>query len=473
MQGCVFDLDRAWPDAGPADADQALGNDLPDRGARDAGHDLRDTTPAESTIPAPDVISHPDQQPSPDLRPASCGDGKINGTDQCDASDLGSKTCKGLGHTGGALSCKWDCTLETSGCYKVLDPAGIVISKGGGSHGAPAVATTGTGFLATWHLDGTTIKDIKGARVSASGGVLDKTGISISSASGKQAQATIGSDGSSYLAVWADQRGSSTDIYGTRVSAAGAVLDPKGFAISTATGGQYKPRIAFDGTNYLVVWIDSRSGEYDIYAARVSKAGAVLDPSGIAVSTAKGMQRTPSVSFGGSNYLVVWEDRRNVSQDIYGARISTAGSVLDNKGFAICTAQGDQYPPTVAHDGKNFMVVWSDRRDGKNFRVYGARVSAGGAVLDKPAIPISKAPGNQTSPSIAFGGGSYFVVWSGSLKIAGARVASTGDVQDKNGIVVFKGPAYADFPEVSFAAGRFFAVWTNWPDITVGARVVP
>lgn len=55
----------------------------------------------------------------------------------------------------------------------------------------------------------------------------------------------------------------------------------------------------------------------------------MLDPSGIAICicTAANPQTRPAVAFGGSYYLVTWDDSRGTSNDIYGARVSRAGLV--------------------------------------------------------------------------------------------------------------------------------------------------
>jgi hypothetical protein len=64
-------------------------------------------------------------------------------------------------------------------------------------------------------------------------------------------------------------------------------LDDGEFLIDTSgVHAEAVPAVAFDGANYLVTWMDYRSGSSDIYAARVTPQGTVLDPSGIPVSTA-------------------------------------------------------------------------------------------------------------------------------------------------------------------------------------------
>lgn len=48
---------------------------------------------------------------------AVCGDGVINGTEECDGETLGSATCSSVDDfTGGALACAADCTFDTSAC---------------------------------------------------------------------------------------------------------------------------------------------------------------------------------------------------------------------------------------------------------------------------------------------------------------------------------------------------------------------
>ena len=46
----------------------------------------------------------------------SCGNGVIDGAEQCDGTQLNGKQCADLGFNGGTLACKPDCTYDTSGC---------------------------------------------------------------------------------------------------------------------------------------------------------------------------------------------------------------------------------------------------------------------------------------------------------------------------------------------------------------------
>ena len=195
-----------------------------------------------------------------------------------------------------------------------------------------------------------------------------------------------------------------------------------------ALGGQARgPGVAFDGTNYLVVWTDFREGGPKVYGARVSPGGTVLDQDGFAISADAGSE--PTVAFDGTNYLVVWSNQAS----IVGARVNPAGEVLDPGGITISTRANAQFQPTLAFDGTNYLVVWTTASPYTD--VYGARVSPSGTVLDPAGIEIAIRAGfNEVSPSVAFDGTNYLVAWEEDPchRILGRRV-SQGGIPDGDG----------------------------------------
>src|SRR5262249_14987395 len=120
--------------------------------------------------------------------------------------------------------------------------------------------------------------------------------------------------------------------------------------------------IAFDGTNYLVVWSDNRdSVDADIWGSRVSQAGAVLDPLGIKIATTAGPQSNPAVALNGTAYVVAWEDFKvhaGTNADIGAATVSTSGAVMQ-LGAAGVTTNSDTHPALASRGGGNTLLTWS------------------------------------------------------------------------------------------------------------------
>ena len=128
------------------------------------------------------------------------------------------------------------------------------------------------------------------------------------------------------------------------------------------------PAVASDGANHLVAWDDDRNDQWgDIYAARVSPAGAVLNPYGIAVakhsSTAGSAQREPSVAVNGT-FLVSWRDDRRLGvladgADIFTARVNSNGAVLDPSGISLTSsATYDSQPAVAPGAGDTWNVLY-------------------------------------------------------------------------------------------------------------------
>jgi hypothetical protein len=262
------------------------------------------------------------------------------------------------------------------------------------------VAFDGTNYLLLY-ANGTSnpgTNPLLATRISPSGTVLDATGFEIAPAGSGNAVVAYG--GSHYLVVYQryDNTSGRHNLYGRLVTPAGSVVGADEFPIGPRDQNELLPDVAFDGTNFLVVWQQqplsgSDAPDKSIVATRVSEAAVVLDPGGIVVSyTGKGSE-TPRVGFGGGQYLVVWVDGRNAADwtegfDIYGARVDTNGGLLDGPattgGLRI---SGDRMPeagyPQAVYIGSEFLVTWSARgiyAPTPESGIFGARVSPVGAV---------------------------------------------------------------------------------------------
>src|SRR5262245_993412 len=259
-------------------------------------------------------------------------------------------------------------------------PASRGLAPTPGDQSNPVVASDGTGFLVAWEdANGPTA-----ARVDADGTNLDPEGIPLAD---EGYDLDIAFDGTNYLVVWTSLTGfSRADIRAARVTPQGVDLDPGGFVLTEHEQfGAYSPHVAFDGENYLV----SYENCYCIRAVRVHPDGTILHPFGIGIAGQHFPQRN-GVSYGAGEYLVTW----NSSEGVLAARVLPDGTVLDFDGRIVVAHLANLYAvPASTFDGTNFVVTWADDHlDGQTPRVYAARITPDGTLLDQQPIPITPAP---------------------------------------------------------------------------------
>jgi hypothetical protein len=77
-----------------------------------------------------------------------------------------------------------------------------------------------------------------------------------------------------------------------------------------------------------------------------------------------------AVPDGAGGAIIVWQDNRNGAGDIYAQRMSPAGAPLwAANGIVICSATGDQNTATIAADGAGgALIAWVDTRTGSSPR---------------------------------------------------------------------------------------------------------
>jgi uncharacterized protein (TIGR03437 family) len=280
------------------------------------------------------------------------------------------------------------------------------------------VAFDGTNFLVVWtankKLD-TVAYEVYCARVTPAGKVLDSPELQVTAGANAERMTPIVFDGTNFFIAW---RNTGNNIYGTRLSKAGLSLDgPTGFPICTAAS--YYPNMAFDGTNFLVVWHGTPPGgdmfHYDVYGARVTKGGAVLDPNGFPIAVDATNKEHTGIDFDGTNYLVVWYDWRpnDSSQEgsIYGARVTPGGKVLDAQSFQIAP-HARRVTPFVVFDGTQFVVAYHEDHAPHHRAVdaYARTVSTAG--VPGEFIPLSTSKMTQFEPNLAYSNGLFLAAFS-------------------------------------------------------------
>ena len=341
----------------------------------------------------------------------------------------------------------------------------FLISSNAAGGGRPAIASDGTNFFTVWSDPNT--DSIFGARVGTDGTVLDPAGIAIYSTGGSSGgPPSVAFDGANFLVVWVE---TGFSILAVRVTPSGVVLDAP--PIQIPPFAKVRPiSLAFDGANYLVVW---RNHIDQIVGARLSPAGVNLG--GISVSSGpSGFY--PWVSFNGVHFLVAWHGWQGDTGDwnVSAARVATDGTVLDPGGFLVASPPQHQDHCSVASDGTDWLVVCHDwRPDNNEFdsSISGVRVAADGTVLDPNMFSVASNALGQGPPTVVYDGQDYLAVWNEGDKGAKSRasdayarhITTTGQVLDPQAIPVATAFSHQFGATVAYdGAGTFLSVWNGF-----------
>ncbi len=98
-----------------------------------------------------------------------------------------------------------------------------------------------------------------------------------------------------------------TDIYGARVSTAGTVLDPGGVPLVAQSYDESGGGVSWDGTSFLLGWQDHRATDAGVYASRMSSEGVLLDAGGFPLFITTGGYDDVGIATLGDTHLVVFD----------------------------------------------------------------------------------------------------------------------------------------------------------------------
>jgi hypothetical protein len=354
----------------------------------------------------------------------------------------------------------------------------------GSNPGYPQVAASPQGSFVIWPGDEVTTL-VDGARVTFAGVLLDSTALVVAE-TGAQAYcdgATVVRAGAGFVASWDNHNDSDYRVWSRRITLAGALLDTAG--ISTAFQAYQtlllNPNAATDGANLLETWLDDRTGVYEVYGARATPAGAILDPAGIAISKSAANFSAPVAAFDGHNYLVAWaRDYSDTATAVCAARVTPAGVVLDSPPISVLGSTLQPLVTGMVFDGKDYLVAWNGY-SGQGEVAGATRITPAGAVLDTAGLTLYGGANAIDGPVGVSDGADWFLTWadnrSGVMEMYAARVDTGGKVYPANGLPICTAPGPQGGPGVLFDGTNYVAFWYGQigsnPSSLYLARITP
>jgi hypothetical protein len=283
-------------------------------------------------------------------------------------------------------------------------------------------ASDGDGYLLAWSLSGDG-DDLYVGRFDETFSLLDPTGIPLVVGPGNQTHAKLASNGVEYLAVW-DEIGT---LRAARITPAGVVLDPGGVpVVARMTSSPFD--VAWDGSHYLVAWVDIE-GSDDVM--RIRRVGADLsfpDPGGIEMLRRQDKLIACSVASRDDGLsLIALTTRRpaelgNRVASGHGVLYMNPGTVAVNPSSAPAAALGVQVFPNPFDTDTDFLFVDLARRLGE-IRIFD---SAGRSVRQFTApegfTPRLRWDGRDATGNLLPGGVYFYEVVAGGLRSTGKLI---------------------------------------------------
>lgn len=213
--------------------------------------------------------------------------------------------------------------------------------------------------------------------------------------------------------------------------------------------------VAFDGTNFMVVWTDTAA----LWSARFAPDGTLLDEVSRQLVSPGGGYYYPHLAFDGTNYVVAYM-RYTGQYGIEGMRVSPEGELVAGPFAVTQRSSVPRYEPDVACENASCLVTWMEY-NGSNYDIRAARLSATNAVLDPVPLPVATSTYYEYSPSVAFGDGHYLVSWyfwdGGTYRVGARSIDTSGGVGSYHSLNDTGALGY--YPDVVWTGSSFVAAW--------------
>lgn len=235
--------------------------------------------------------------------------------------------------------------------------------------------------------------------------------------------------------------------------------------VTTAPLQAFNPRLAWTGTEYGVVWVDDRSGSFQVYFARLDAGGARLGDDRQVTQAASLNGDTTRLAWNGSGYGVVWA--AGIGPALFFGRLDATGAVVDPEAPEVqVTGQMFHLPSaSLVWNGDGYGLAWEDTRDG-NFEIYLSRLDANGTRIGVDTR-VTFSPIASIQPTLVWTGSEYGLVWNETNNLEDhvhfTRISPAGVPLGPGGPVT-SGPGNVSAPGLAWDGAGYGLAWTRYSE---------
>ena len=159
-------------------------------------------------------------------------------------------------------------------------------------------------------------------------------------------------NGTEYGVAYSDTRDGNTEVYFARFDAAFNRIGAD-VRVTDAAGSSLSPYVAWTGTEYGVAWQDDRDGNTEIYFARLDRQGNKIGGD-LRITNAAGVSQRPRLAWSGTSYGLLWNDGRDGPVQNYFVELDAAGNPLG----------ADRRITPLGYSAHSARFDWTDRCTG-------------------------------------------------------------------------------------------------------------
>ena len=249
------------------------------------------------------------------------------------------------------------------------------------------------------------------------------------------------------------------------------------FRVNEQVGNSYKSNIKSAINNNgvsIVVWHDLREGTANVYAQLADSNGKLIGPN-IKVNSSETPQtfEHPDVAVNeDGQFLVVWRST-DTGVGIDGQLINEDGSFV-NENFEVSdeSLNSARYYPSISSNGKEFIAVWSDRRNGSLYDIYAQRLSKEGIKINENFIVNSDTQAvSKIYPDVALTeDGNFAATWysylDGGNKVFSTALDSNNEIINEQILISeITFPSSNNFgPTIAESKNGFIIGWSRYMD---------